>query len=78
MLPVVIRSMYPLLESRETVQIVLTLAALNDLEVKASDIQNAYLTAPCSEGMAQSWNGVRSQCWQACRRCSGTVLIEVR
>ena len=25
------------------------LAALNDLEVKTSDIQNAYLTAPCPE-----------------------------
>ena len=25
------------------------LAALNDLEVKTSDIYNAYLTAPCSE-----------------------------
>jgi hypothetical protein len=27
--------------------IALTLAALNDLEVKASDIMNAYLTSPC-------------------------------
>ena len=35
--------------SRESVKIALTLAALNDLEVKTSDIQNAYLTAPCSE-----------------------------
>ena len=35
--------------SRETVRIALTIAALNDLEVKASDIQNAYLTAPCAE-----------------------------
>ena len=35
--------------SRETVCIALTLAALNDLEVKASDIQNAYLTAPNAE-----------------------------
>ena len=34
---------------RESVRIALTLAALNDLEVKTSDIQNAYLTAPCSE-----------------------------
>jgi hypothetical protein len=32
--------------SRESVRIALTLAALNDLQVKASDIQNAYLTAP--------------------------------
>ena len=35
--------------SRESVRIALKLAALNDLEVKTSDIQNAYLTAPCSE-----------------------------
>ena len=40
---------YSSVVSRETVRIALTMAALNGLEVKASDIQNAYLTAPCSE-----------------------------
>ena len=35
--------------SRESIRIALTLTALNDPEVKTSDIQNAYLTAPCSE-----------------------------
>lgn len=35
--------------SRESVRIALTLAALNDLDVKTADIQNAYLTAPASE-----------------------------
>ena len=40
---------YASVVSRETVRIALTIAALNDLEVKASDIQNAYLTAPCAE-----------------------------
>ena len=35
--------------SQETVQIVLMITALNDLEVKASNLQNAYLTAPCAE-----------------------------
>ena len=40
---------YTSIVSRETVWIALTMAALNDLEVKASDMQNAYLTAPCSE-----------------------------
>ena len=40
---------YASVVSRETVRIALTLAALNDLEVKASDVQNAYLTAPCEE-----------------------------
>ena len=37
--------------SRVVVRITLTLAALNDLEVKTSDVQNAYLTAPCSENV---------------------------
>jgi methanogenic corrinoid protein MtbC1 len=31
------------------VRIALTLAALNDLEVKAVEIENAYLTAPVTE-----------------------------
>jgi hypothetical protein len=33
----------------DSVRIALTIAALNDLEVMAGDIQNAYLTAPCKE-----------------------------
>ena len=37
--------------SRETVRIALTYAALNDLEVKGSDVKNAYLTAPCEENL---------------------------
>lgn len=40
---------YASVVSRETVRVALTVAALNDLEVKASDVQNAYLTAPCEE-----------------------------
>ena len=34
---------------RESVRIALTLAALNDLEVKTADIENDYLTAPIGE-----------------------------
>ena len=34
---------------RETVRIALMLAALNDLEVKLSNILNAYLQAPVTE-----------------------------
>ena len=41
--------MYASLVSRESVRIALTLAALNDLNVKTADIENAYLTAPVSE-----------------------------
>ena len=40
---------YSSVVSRETVRIALTLAALNDLEVKANDVQNAFPTAPCEE-----------------------------
>ena len=40
---------YASVVSRESVRIALTIAALNDLEVKSADIQNAYLTAPCQE-----------------------------
>lgn len=40
---------YASVVSRETVRIALTLAALNDLQVKTSDIQNAYLASPCEE-----------------------------
>ena len=34
---------------RESVRIALTLAALNNSEVKTADIENAYLTAPIGE-----------------------------
>ena len=40
---------YASVESQESVRIALTIAALNDLQVKAGDIQNAYLTAPCAK-----------------------------
>ena len=42
-------SVYAGVVSRETVRIALTIAALNDLDVMTSDIQNAFLTAPCEE-----------------------------
>ena len=35
--------------SQYSVRIALTLAALNDMEVKTSDIHNAYFTNPCSD-----------------------------
>ena len=40
---------YSSVVSRESVRIALTIAALNDLEVKAGDIMNAYVTAPITE-----------------------------
>ena len=42
---------YASIVSRERVQIALTIAALNDLENKTADVQNAFLTAPCSESI---------------------------
>jgi hypothetical protein len=43
---------YASVVSRDSIRIALTMAALNDLEVKVGDIQNAYLTAPCTEKIA--------------------------
>lgn len=40
---------YSSVVSRDSVRICLTIAALNDLQVMAADIQNAYLSAPCRE-----------------------------
>ena len=40
---------YTSVVSWDTVRIALTIAALNDLQVKASDMQNAFLTVPCEE-----------------------------
>ena len=40
---------YASVVSRDSVQIALTIAALNGLDVMACDIQNAYLTADCRE-----------------------------
>ena len=44
-----IGSTYAGMVSRESVRIALTYAALNDLDVFAADIQNAYLQAPSSQ-----------------------------
>ena len=40
---------YSSVVSRESVRIALTLASLNELEVKAGDVENAYITAPITE-----------------------------
>ena len=40
---------YASVVSWDMVRIALTITALNDLQVKASDVQNAFLTAPCEE-----------------------------
>ena len=44
-----LHSTYAGVVSRESVRIALTYAALNDIDVKAADIRNAYLQAPTSE-----------------------------
>lgn len=43
------RSTYVGVVMRESVRLVLIYAALNDLDVCAADIQNAYLQAPSSQ-----------------------------
>ena len=40
---------YASVVSRETVRIALTITALNGLDVKASYVMNAFLTAPCAK-----------------------------
>ena len=40
---------YSSVVSRYSVRIVLTIAAINDLNALSCDIQNAYLTAKCRE-----------------------------
>jgi hypothetical protein len=45
---------YAAVVSRETVRIALIMAALDDLEVKAADVENAYLTAPRVKRYGQS------------------------
>ena len=40
---------YSSVVSRDSVRIALTIASLNQLEILACDIQNAYLTADCRE-----------------------------
>ena len=40
---------YSTVVSRDSVRLCLTIAALNGLEVMASDIENTYFTAPCRE-----------------------------
>jgi Reverse transcriptase (RNA-dependent DNA polymerase) len=40
---------YASVVSRESVRIAFLIAALNDLDIMAADIQGAYLNAPCGE-----------------------------
>jgi hypothetical protein len=40
---------YASVVSRETVCLALTIASLNDLEVKVGNVLNAYITAPVKE-----------------------------
>ena len=40
---------YASVVSQETVRLALTIAALNDLEVKVGDVLNAYITAPITK-----------------------------
>ena len=42
---------YSSVVGRETVRIALTIAALNNMQVKAGEVMNEYVTAPCSENI---------------------------
>lgn len=47
---------YSSVVTRDSVRICLLIAALNELEILAADIENAYLTAPCRE-KCWTWAG---------------------
>jgi hypothetical protein len=40
---------YASVMSQETMRIALLMAALNDVDIWAADVLNAYITAPCQE-----------------------------
>ena len=63
---------YSSIVRRETVGIALTVSGLNNLQVKAGDVMNAYLTAPCSEKdmdcpRKRVWNRPRKESYNSAR-----------
>ena len=48
---------YSTVISRDSVRILLTIAALNDLEIFGADVQNAFLSAPNLEKVWNHANG---------------------
>lgn len=48
---------YSSVVSRDSIRIMLLIAALNDLDIEGADIENAYLTAPCREKV-WIWGGI--------------------
>ena len=69
---------YASVVSRESVRIALTLAALNDLEVKAANIQNSYLTAPSiGKDMDCTRPRVRDRHQKAGSDCEGPVSPKI-
>ena len=63
---------YSSVVSRESVRIAFTIAALNDLDIMACDIGNAYLNAPCREKI---WFEAGIECGQSMK---GKVMKLVR
>jgi hypothetical protein len=68
---------YTSVVSRESVIISLILAALDDLDVKMADIENAYLTAPIKDKIC-AWSRVWILEWEACAHCASFIWYEVR
>jgi hypothetical protein len=58
---------YASVVSRESVRISLTLAALNDVDVKMADIENEYLTAPITEKV---WTVLGPEFGDDTRKCA--------
>ena len=62
---------YSTVVSRDSIRIILMIAALNDLEVMSGDIENAYLNAPCRE---KYWTKAGPEFGDDC----GKVFVVVR
>jgi hypothetical protein len=62
--------------SRETVLIALTLAGLNKLQVKVSEIENAYISSPCTENLDGPRGQIWPRCWEDSNHGPGTLRFK--
>jgi len=70
--------MYTSVLARETVPIAFTIAALNDLKVKASDVQKCVLDSTLHrQNHYGARNRVQHGCWQDSNHCKGFVWPEI-
>ena len=63
---------------KDSVRILLMIAALNDIDVLGADVKNAFLNAPCKEKV---WVESRTRIWRRSRQdfisCKGIIWTQV-